>query len=136
MQWDASLHSGFSSPDARATWLPTTLDNESRNVESQLQDPTSILTLHRALLRYRNSSATLQTGDYHPVDAPADCYTYVRTCDGSRIQISLNFSDEELQVPLVDSGTIALSTHPDRKGESAVSTLTLRPNEGLIVELG
>jgi glycosidase len=135
MQWDVSPHGGFSPPDTAATWLPTTLDRGDRNVESQLQDPTSILALHRALLRYRNSSATLQTGDYHPVDSPAGCYSFERTSGGSRTQVALNFTDHELQVPLIDSGTVALSTHLDRKAEKAVSTMTLRPNEGVIVEL-
>ncbi|MEA2003312.1 MAG: alpha-amylase family glycosyl hydrolase [Actinomycetota bacterium] len=136
MQWDRSPHGGFSPPATATTWLPTTLDRERRNVESQLQDPASLLALYRALLQYRNSSATLQTGAYRPADSPGGCYSYERTSDTSRIQIALNFADDELQVPLVDSGTVALSTYLDRKGDSAISTMTLRPNEGVIIELG
>ncbi len=50
MQWDASIHAGFSTHEP---WLPLTHDVKTRNVAEQGADQTSILSLVRGLLHYR-----------------------------------------------------------------------------------
>ena len=37
--------------------------------------------------------------------------------------------------PALDTGRILLSTHLDREGRILLSTLDLRPNEGVVIEL-
>src|SRR5215211_3467911 len=47
MQWDASPNAGFSSPDVKDLWLPLASDYQEVNVESQLNDPYSMLNFYR-----------------------------------------------------------------------------------------
>jgi alpha-glucosidase len=51
--------------------------------------------------------------------------------------VALNFSGQEQELSLLglSTGRIVLSTTLDREGEVDLSTLTLRANEGCIIEL-
>ncbi len=125
MQWDGSEHAGFSPAATATTWLPVTDDYSQRNVATQLDDPTSMLSLYRALLAYRKGSPALQTGAYRRVEAPAGVYAYER---GDSVLVALNMTGEPVAVSF--PGTVALSTQGD-----GATTKLLRPNEGLIIEL-
>jgi hypothetical protein len=87
-------------------------------------------------LIYRKQSQPLQTGAYKSLDAPQGCYLYDRSTDSDRVIVALNFLGAALDVPLPAGGTIALSTHGDRAGNTVSSSVALRPEEGVIVELG
>jgi alpha-glucosidase len=132
MPWDASEKGGFTTGDP---WLPITPNLDAVNVEAQRDNPDSMLTLYRQLLTYRRRTPALRLGRYYPVEAaPAGCFAYIRQFNDQRRLIALNFTDAPLELDLEDEGTIALSTHPDRD-TATVTTLTLNPDEGLIVEL-
>ena len=108
------------------------------NVERQLGDPTSILSLYRRLLAYRKATPALQWGDYRPVDGvPEACYVFLRWAGNRRVLVALNFADQAQRVSLssLGDGTVALSTHLDRTEAVNLESLLLRDNEGLIVEL-
>ncbi len=134
MQWDGSTHGGFSSDATAKTWLPLSPDYTERNVASQLRDPQSSLNLHRALLAYRNTSQALQVGGYERIDAADGCFAFVRSDGEHRVMVALNFTGDNLPVPAMASGKVALSTYRDLEGETVPEEL--QPNEGLIVELG
>jgi alpha-glucosidase len=124
MQWDSSVHAGFSAESVAATWLPVSDDHPQRSVAAQLHDPKSSLNLYRALLAYRRGSEALKTGSYRRIDAPAGVFAYQR---GDQTLVALNFTDEAIETPF--EGRVALSTYLD---ESTASRL--RPHEGIIVE--
>jgi alpha-glucosidase len=65
MQWDASPNAGFGPSDARP-WLPLAPDAGQVNVAGQAEDPDSILTLTRRLLRLRREHPALRVGDFEP----------------------------------------------------------------------
>ena len=48
MLWDSSLNAGFS---AATPWLPVAPGYQTTNVRAQRDDPTSMLTLYRRLMR-------------------------------------------------------------------------------------
>lgn len=123
MQWDGSPQAGFSS--AGETWLPLSADFPTRNVAAQLEDPGSMLNLHRALLAYRKRSPELQTGPYERVEAPDGVYAYRR---GDGVLVALNFTGDSISFSA--PGTVALSTYLD-----AATPGVLRPHEGLIIEI-
>ena len=133
MQWDDSESAGFSPGGAAEPWLPLSDDWVTRNVANHLEDPTSLLNLYRALLSHRRESLPLQAGDYRQLQAPEGCLLYVREHEGSHAYVALNFTDGPIAVDVPDAGVIAVTTHMDRTGES-VASLTLRANEGLVVE--
>jgi alpha-glucosidase len=137
MQWDASENAGFSLHGAHP-WLPISEGFTTVNVASELQYPTSDLNLIRRLLELRRNTPALHAGTYQSVQVEdSDCYVYVRACDGRRFAVALNFSAQPktLNVPGGERGTVRVSTHMDGESQVDLRSLTLRPNEGCVVDL-
>jgi alpha-glucosidase len=135
MQWDSSPHAGFSSVKP---WLPVASNSKTLNAASQSEAPTSMLSLYRKLIAYRRNSPTLMAGSYRTLkNGQQGCYSYLREHPHGSCLIALNFIDQtvSLTVPEIKKGEIALSTHLDRQGSQSLSNLTLRPHEGLIIEV-
>ena len=132
MQWSDARNGGFSTGDT--TWLPCG-DFKAVNVASQMDDPHSMLALHKRLIQLRKSTPALVEGSYREFDgAPEDCLVFHRDTATQHIVVALNFSAEPRRIDLPD-GEILLSTIDDRAAEFVESPLTLRPNEGVIVML-
>jgi alpha-glucosidase len=88
MQWDASPNGGFT---ARGPWLPA-VDPAERNVEAQRDDPGSMLSFVRELIRLRG-----ELGDgFELVDAAEGVVAYRR---GEHV-VAVNTTSETLPVPL------------------------------------
>jgi glycosidase len=106
-------------------------------VAAESTDHFSMLSLTQRLLTMRRGSSALSLGSYRPIaDVPSDCFVYLRQAGDERLLIALNFSDREQQVTLPGwTGTVMLSTHLDREGPADLANLTLRPNEGCVVEV-
>ncbi len=137
MQWDSSPNAGFCPPTVEP-WLPIPGDYQQLNVAVERDDPHSILSLARALIDTRRTTAALNAGSYHPVEnVPGDCFVYTRELGSERCLIALNFSGHEraLSLPEMDSGRIAISTFLDRDEQVDLADLRLRANEGCIIEL-
>lgn len=134
MQWDASIHAGFSTVEP---WLPVSSYYTSRNVEIQLADPTSILNLYRKLFTLHSGSRALFGGAYQPIETDCDhCFVFLRQSEEEKRLVLLNFSDRTQQLNVFKgSGLILLSTHLDRQEEISLENATLRPHEGVIVVL-
>jgi alpha-glucosidase len=138
MQWTPGPNAGFSPRETKELWLPLANDCQHVNVERELADPRSILNLYRCLLSYRDSSSALKWGSYQPLDSvPEACFAYLREADEERVLVVINFSAEKQTISLPDlgHGGVAVSTHMDRPGPVDLGHLTLRPNEGLIIEV-
>jgi alpha-glucosidase len=135
MQWNASPQAGFSTVEP---WLPVSADFATRNVAQQSQNPRSMLSLYRRLLWYRKQQPALCGGRYRPIDVEADnCFVYMRETDEARCLIALNFAAEARRVMIhgKDKGAIVLSTHLDREEQVTLTSFTLRPYEGVIIEV-
>jgi alpha-glucosidase len=133
MQWNAEPHAGFTSG---TPWLPVAEDFTRVNVAAERAEPTSMLSLYRALLELRRKEPALGIGRYEPLDAAGPILAYLRRHQDRRLLIALNFQAEPaiLEVP-AGGGRMLLSTHLDRGGAVDAPGLHLRGNEGLIVEL-
>lgn len=132
MQWDSGPHAGFSPPGAEP-WLPVGRDSVSRNVESQMSDPDSILNMYRRLLALRRESISLRVGSFlaHP-SSTDEVLVYRRESDHETTTIALNFSEREQVVPL-RRGRVRFSTvRPDRD-EQFSEKLALSALEGVVV---
>jgi alpha-glucosidase len=137
MPWDGGPGAGFTSG---RPWLPVGDGNQARHVAAQRDDPASMLTLHRRLLRLRRATPALHAGAYHPVEADGDVLAYLRTTPGgARYLVALNLGPHPARLAgpaLALAGRAALSTHPDRDGAPVADPLDLRGDEGVVVELG
>ncbi|MEH2509037.1 alpha-glucosidase [Nitrobacteraceae bacterium AZCC 1564] len=132
MQWDASLHSGFSSAEP---WLPLSPNAFSENVAVECLDGASMLSLYRALITLRVARSELAVGAYTPRVVTDSLLAFEREYASQRSLIVLNFSVEPGSITLTNKGQILLSTFMDRLSEAVDGELTLRGAEGIILEL-
>jgi alpha-glucosidase len=137
MQWDTGKNAGFTTG---RPWLPIAADARRINVETQRDDPRSMLTFTRRAIALRRASAALRGGAYGRVRAPRDVLAFTRTSGRERLLVALNFSAREHRVDaaeLARRGTLELSTDPDRTtGLLDPGRVSLAPSEGVIVRLG
>jgi alpha-glucosidase len=144
MQWDSSPFAGFIKSGSAEPWLPLAADYETVNVAAQREDPNSFLTLYRKLLDLRRAEPALNVGAYEPIAAPDDIgelLAYTRREGNRHFAVVLNLSDrpESFRPPKTSpihiTGHIVLSTHLDRHNEPVAGEITLRADEGVVIEL-
>jgi alpha-glucosidase len=139
MQWDSSPNAGFAAPGI-TPWLPVADDYAKRNVAQQDQDPTSMLSLYRALTELRRTEPALNVGDYTSIDTdPEEIFAYVRSASGShRFLIVLNFGNQPQTLDLSAVATqaeIIIATDMIRQGSVELALLSIAPNEGLVLRV-
>ncbi|MBR1877037.1 MAG: alpha-glucosidase [Lachnospiraceae bacterium] len=115
VQWNAEKHAGFSE---NTPWFFVNKNYRTVNVESEENDPDSILNFYRKCLELRKKSKTLILGDYREY-FPRDkhIYMYSRTCGCTSYLILCSFS--RLPVPFHlpktyagKAGKLVLSNYP------------------------
>jgi alpha-glucosidase len=127
MQWSAGAGAGFTDPTAQP-WLPLG-DHAARNVETQRDDPDSILSLCRRLIALRRALPDLRTGSYRQVESPRGAWAWRR---GESVTVALNLSERSLVVQDVEGAVAASSAH-GRKDGAASGVLELGPWEGVVL---
>jgi alpha-glucosidase len=135
MQWDGSLHAGFS---INNPWLPVSPDYATVNVKTEEEERLSNLMLYQQLLALRRCHPALAIGDYEPITATGDLLAYLRQSHNQRFLIALNFGAAPCVLSfesVAASGRALISTHMDRADDLCVGKVSLRPNEGVIVAL-
>jgi alpha-glucosidase len=137
MPWDGAPNGGFC-PAGVEPWLPLGPAAAERNVEAELADPRSHLSLYRALLTLRRRSVSLRLGAHHAVEGvPPGCFAYRRTHPGAEaMTVVLNFLPADVEVGGLPPGRIVASTCPDRENELVPGRLRLGPDEGVVIEEG
>jgi alpha-glucosidase len=133
MRWDGTPAVGFTTG---APWLPIGTDVDGINVERQRDAPASMLRLYRALLALRRSEPALSVGAWALIHAHGALLAYERTVPGRRLVVALNLGATTLEadLPSVPDGRVLISTALDRSGAAVAGHVSLRPNEGVIVE--
>lgn len=128
--WDDSANGGFSTGEP---WLPLNADWRTRNAAAQLNQPASMLSLYRDLLKLRRDHAALSVGDIALLDTDGDLLAYERVSGSKRLLIALNLGSAPVPLPPLSDC---------RPMRCLLSTLgshtmdgTLRPDEGAIFEL-
>jgi glycosidase len=126
MPWNRSQpNAGFCPPDVEP-WLPLNPDRATVNVQSELEDPGSLLALTRRLLAVRRATPALSVGGYRALDdAPEGCFLFVRD---EQVLVALNFSTRAVEVRLPE-GELLVSTSTDHQQGR------LGPAEGRVVRL-
>ena len=134
MQWDGSRNAGFTTG---SPWLPLAPEAEFCNVASMAEDEHSILNLYRRLISLRRSEQALSLGSYTPLhfEGADDLLAYERS-DGARrfvVVLNLGATERDVRSELVSGLSVKISTVEDRAGEPITGSLSLRPNEGVIL---
>jgi alpha-glucosidase len=129
MPWRNVPGGGFTTPGTRP-WLPLGATDEC-NVEEQVSDPASMLTLARDLISLRRRVPGLRTGSYETVAAPEGVWAWRR---GGHVAVVLNMSDGGVILEGM-RGHILIGTDRERDGESFRDVLTVGAWEGLVAEI-
>jgi alpha-glucosidase len=132
MQWDATPNAGFTTGEP---WLPMAADALRNNVAVQRDDPSSLFSFYRRLIRLRRGSPALRAGSYRSLRAPRGVFAYVREAGGERMMVALNFLDRTTRVTLPADAEIVLSTLSQRAQEKLRDTFELGRDEGVIARL-
>lgn len=92
-QWNAGLHAGFTDGEP---WIKINDNYRVVNKEAQENDPGSVLSFVRALIRLRKESPVLIYGGYRLLN-PDDphVYAYCRYDDATVLLVLLNFTGED-----------------------------------------
>lgn len=137
MQWDAGPHAGFSS---ESPWLPIPDDHTVINVQSEQDDPDSLLCLYHRLIRLRRGAPALEIGRFESYPACTEVLAYLRRAREGECAflVCLNFSARPQSLTLTDidsKARIAVGTRRRRDGEPVAGTLELAGNEGVVVQI-
>jgi alpha-glucosidase len=135
MQWDGSVHAGFTSGEP---WLPVAPDYLSVNASVQSHESTSLMRLYQELLKLRKAHRALSMGNYAPFAADGDLLAYVRETPDERILVVLNLGSQAGALSLESlgcEGRVLLSSYLDRNDEELPRRMVLRPDEGVIAAL-
>ncbi len=133
MQWNTEPCAGFTTG---SPWLPVNSNYGAVNVETESAEPRSMLALYRRLIQLRRSEPALTRGAYSSFTSPRGVLSYVREVEGRRFLIALNFTSQTQTLALHSvSGRINISTWLDIEDQPVEETLTLRADEGVIVEI-
>ena len=132
MQWSPGPNAGFTSPGV-TPWLPLGASHQVVNVESEMEDPESILNMYRRLLGLRRAWQVLRTGTLLSSPSSTDeVFAFVREWEGSKMTVALNFDTVPHSID-VDPGSVVFSTGDPGRDDEVMETLKLGPHEGVVV---
>jgi len=131
MPWDGSLLADFTSGEP---WLPLGADHASVNVAAMRESRESILNLYRHLIELRRNNPALTYGAIEAVGVGGKILRYERHQGDERVAIALNLGHEPAQVSH-PAGQVLLSTYLDRAGENVDESVSLRADEGIVVQV-
>lgn len=132
MQWDAGNMAGFTMADR--TWMKVNPNYREINVAAQLNDPDSILSFYKKLIRLRKENPLFVYGTYelllpnHP-----RLFVYTRTMGGKKAIVINNFSKKPARFKVPSCVTFSASklilNNYDVKDRKLRKEFTLKPYE-------
>ncbi len=111
-------------------WLPIGADVP---LSRQYGDPDSMVSLQRQLLALRRARASLSDGAVAAVRANGSALCYERRHGDDHLVVVLNLAHDPASIDAA-AGLVVAATHRDRLGAAAGSSVTLRPDEGLVID--
>ena len=138
MQWDDSIHAGFSFGKDVEPYLPVNDNYPEVNVARQLTEEDSVLNFYIRLIEIRKNSEALKRGSWRTlIYYPYEHLAYVRETAKERVLIIINFSYEkpmETDVYLEPENWLVLISNARTAGEAIALPKTLQPFEITILQ--
>ena len=99
MQWDDTENAGFTTG---TPWLGVNPNYTEINVRSQLHDENSVFHYYKKLIHLRKENSIFVDGDFTLL-LPEDenIFAYVREYEGRKLLVAANFTDKEVECPLL-----------------------------------
>ncbi|ADI00297.1 glycoside hydrolase family 13 protein [Salisediminibacterium selenitireducens] len=134
MQWDAGHQAGFTSG---TPWMKVNPNHKTINVDTQEQDPTSILQFYKALIRLKKDHPVFTYGSYDLL-LPEDesLFVYERADETERAVVVSNLKPDAAQLNMKDIGiheeTPVLTNGTDANMQESGTIITLAPYEARV----
>lgn len=123
VQWTAGPNAGFTTG---TPWIEVNKNYTRINVESQLQDATSIRSYYKKMIALRTGCDVLKAGDFQAVEIKRNLFVYRRAKDGESLLVLLNFAQQPVEAPY--RGTVVISNY-DRSNYDG----RLQPYEAVVL---
>ena len=133
MQWDAGPTAGFCPHDA-TPWLPLAADAGRVNVAAQRDDPGSLLSLYRHLLRLRRERPALHSGAYETLAVQGGVLAFARTWRDERMVVIVNLASEPQEAVLNGvRGGVVLSSADSGASSRFAGSMVLDGGAGVVL---
>ncbi len=132
VQWTSGLHAGFSTV---SPWIKLNPNYTEINVESQIDDPDSVLNFYRQLTTFVKQHPVLTFGTWTEIlcEHP-QLIAYIREDEHEKLRIIINLSDKPVTFALDEpEGTDVLTTV--KQGAPASRKMVFAPYEGRISDI-
>lgn len=130
MQWDDSKNAGFTTG---TPWLKVNFNYPEVNAKAQVNDPDSVFSYYKKLIRLRHENEIIVYGDYELLEAESEeTFIYKRTYENEHLMVLCNFTDHEVSVTdavmeqIPDGAEKLITNYADDMGQ------TLRPYEAKV----
>lgn len=130
MQWDDSKNAGFTTG---TPWLKINANYPEVNAKAQVNDPDSVFSYYKKLIRLRHENEIIVYGDYELLEAESEeTFIYKRTYENEHLMVLCNFTDHEVAVTnavmeqIPDGAEKLITNYADDMGQ------TLRPYEAKV----
>ena len=133
MQWDDSQFAGFSENEP---WLPVHKNRDFINVNSQLDNPDSILALHRHLIALRKQYPALVHGSFEKIYVGTGyVLAFKREYGNQRLYVLVNYAEDEQAISLPEQCVLLASS---QRTQTKTDINSIRGLEAvlLVAELG
>lgn len=133
MQWDDSPNAGFTTGNP---WIKVCGNYKTINARDQVQDPHSVYSYYKELIRLRHTYDVIVYGNYELL-APLDeaLFLYTRTLGQEKLLIICNFTDKQAALPecpdiaALEQAHVLISNYEE--GDRTV----IRPYEAVVYKL-
>ncbi|MBO9129121.1 alpha-glucosidase [Bacillus sp. 165] len=133
MQWNSSKHAGFTTG---TPWMGVNENYETLNVEAAIQDPNSVYTFYKKMIKLRKEHELFVYGTYELILPEDPCiYAYTRTLGDKRAVVISNLTNKTVSYECRDfalsSSNLMLQNY-DVKQHSNVYAFDLQPYEARV----
>jgi alpha-glucosidase len=131
MQWNTEKNAGFSTG---TPWLPVPATYKTHNVETESQDPNSILSFYKQVLALRHKNKQLIEGSYLSITEDPNVIAYLRPYKDQAVLVVLNMSGsaQKINLDLAKNGfggeaKTLLTTMKNVPGQANAAQISLEP---------
>lgn len=140
MQWTSGRLAGFT--EASQSWLPVPDTARAYNVETESENPDSILNFYKQAIAFRRTASALIEGAYKSIGNSPHIFAYERRAANQTLTVLLNMTNQPRAMradelnPQAKPMNIVLSNSSlaDRKSLIVKSELVVEPFEALIID--
>lgn len=135
MPWESdSQHAGFTDGEP---WLPISQSHQSKAVNTQEQDQSSVLNSFRQFLKWRKTQPVLITGSIEFLDLPEPIFGFYRQDKNSKLLIIFNLSHQPRTINLnLEQPLFVVSGHGLSSGSLSGNRLDIPAYGSLFAAVG